>query len=85
MSTKLVKKQLNALTAAPETEQKQTKAVKKQLQKQRKIKAAEAKKVAARAPEKIKARNLKYFKRTAKPEAATQEILSKVLCLSNLK
>ena len=81
MSTKLVKKQLNVLTAAPKAEQKLTKAVKKQLQKQRAIKAAEAKRLAERAPEKIKARNLKYFKRTAKPDPATQEILSKVLKL----
>ena len=85
MSTNLVKKQLHALTAAPEQQQQQTKAVKKQLQKQRKLKAAEAKALADRAPAKIKSRNLKYFKKTAAPDEKTQELMSKVLALTSRK
>ncbi len=43
MSTHLVKKQLQALTQAPEQQVKQSKTVKRLLQKERKKKAVEAK------------------------------------------
>ena len=82
MSTHLVKKALNALLTAPEQQIKQSTAVKKQLQKQRKLKAAEAKAAEARAPARIRKRNLTYFKRTQAPEEKTQELL-KVLQLGS--
>ena len=83
MSTSFVKKQLHQLNAEPEKQQAQSKAVKKQLQKQRKVKAAEAKAQAARLPSKIRKRNLTFFKRTLAPEEETQELMSQVLQLSS--
>lgn len=75
MSTALLKKQLNALTAEPEKAQAQTKAIKRALRKERQAKAAQASADAKRTPSKIKKRNLTYFKRTAKVQEATEELM----------
>lgn len=83
MSTKILRKQLNALTREPEAQEQQTKKVKEALQKERKRKAKEAKAAAARAPHKIKKRNSTYFKRTAQPPPEAVEAMNKALGLAN--
>ncbi|KAG1667424.1 hypothetical protein FOA52_004841 [Chlamydomonas sp. UWO 241] len=75
MSTHLLKKQLNALSAEPEKAEAQSKSIKRQLTKERKKKAAVAAAAAARTPSKIRKKNLLYFKRTAKVPEATEALM----------
>jgi hypothetical protein len=82
MSARLVRKQLSSLhTDREEPALKESKGVKKRIQKRRKQLAKELEQQAAKDPKTVYAKNIEYLKATKRAQEDTLEVMAKVIPL----